>query len=60
MLLSYKINNFKQEINASEQNIFSFGPKEILSNVYTDPTFNQPWYNEGFKVLKTFDSNEFF
>lgn len=60
MLLSYKINNFEQEINASEQNIFSFGPKKILSNVYTDPTFNQPWYNEGFKVLNTFDSNEFF
>tara|TARA_Y100000768_G_scaffold385401_1_gene371440 strand:+ start:881 stop:1714 length:834 start_codon:yes stop_codon:yes gene_type:complete len=59
MLLSYKINNFEQKINASEQNIFSLGPKEILSNKSTDPTFNQPWYNEGFKVFKAFDSNEF-
>ena len=59
MILSYNINNLEKEINVSEQNKFSFGNDEVLSNKYTDPTFNQSWYNEGYKVYTIFNQSRF-
>ena len=36
---------------------FQFGNKKIISNKQTDPTYDQDWYNEGYKVIDFFDGS---
>lgn len=38
---------------------FQFGDKKIISDKQTDPTYDQDWYNEGYKVIDFFDNKSF-
>ena len=59
MKLYYKIRNRAIDINISKKNKFIYGNDEVLSNKFTDPTFDQPWYNKGFKIYNLYGSQTF-
>lgn len=53
----FLIDNSTHEIDL--KGMFSFGPKEKLSQRNTDPCYDQKWYKSGFKVFDLFTKKEF-
>lgn len=59
MLLEYKIDNEIIDVDVSDNQNYITGDSNVLSNVYTDITFNQNWYSEGYTTAPFLWNEEF-
>jgi ectoine hydroxylase-related dioxygenase (phytanoyl-CoA dioxygenase family) len=59
MELIYKINQSEYKVEIPEGQIFKTGEDVVLSNKYTDVTFGQKWYSDGYTIENLLDSDEF-
>ena len=57
--LNYKIDGVLKVTKISEENKFTFGLDEVLSNETTDVTFEQKWYNKGYGIFNFLTNTEF-
>jgi hypothetical protein len=57
--LEYKIDNEIIDVDVSDNQNYITGDSNVLSNVYTDITFNQNWYSEGYTTAPFLWNEEF-
>ena len=57
--IQYFINQQTVSINLSKENQFSLSEDICISNIETDPTFSQTWYQEGYHEVQLWNEGEF-
>lgn len=59
MILEYNINDNKRSVEATDGQHFQFGEDKVLSNEFSDITYTQDWYPEGYTSLPFLWNEEF-
>lgn len=57
--VSFHIDRKQHDFYVPDDQQYISGEKEILSTKQTDPTYDQPWYNDGWSVVDFLDVEQF-
>jgi hypothetical protein len=59
MKAKFKIDGIEKEVSIDSTQVFKCGKDEILSDIDTDISYEQPWYNEGFTEIDFLTNEEY-